>query len=255
MRQQRNKKNGALSLMRYSVNAIALAPLLMQVTLASAAGVAPSFFDLGSEHENSTISGDCSFTNKAETEIKCHFRQMEFSIPKPIEAEHILGMIGKPGKKSLTEAKKDLLRQCPKAGDARPDIDRKDPVVIAFLEICNSPDNNDTQAVKNLLEAQVNKDNSTCQVSQHQFEISFKKAGAKWVGDSTPYGICHNSSASVIDCESNYKCIYTQTKIAVGSKSEFCKEFEKDVGKTHKFSWKNKRTYDVGVCKWLRLGR
>jgi len=227
--------------------------------------VAPYFFYLPSQDDNSALSMECHGTPPFNS-MSCRFTQVTVSRPASGDAksqqEAIAELDSMPWDKlralrddmcgNLNAPKTREWRLIPRQGSAKAAGQARALAMIRPICGCR-----DAACVRAQFSAYLALERETCKVWVNTFDVDFKRASRerRWVSNSEPEGLCNVVTAIVIEQEAGDKAgvkwTYTQTRLAADTTSPLCKAFELNVPAVN--SWKALGTISLD-CKSIEFG-
>lgn len=215
---------------------------------------APEFHFIGAKDSASALSGECQFEGARRDKIECVFRQLMLIKPDVKTLDQALAEALQGSIKNWSTLAGAVRKNCKNLG--RPAARDQEFLYAKISGVCNTKYPNDEALVRAFYGVLLDVENGRCKIATNEFTQQFRRAGNKWISDSTPKGICDVSNVSVLESEENGVLFtFTQTRMVVGNtQGVLCKGVEESVGKPVVFSWKYRDNYTIESCKSLAFG-
>lgn len=128
----------------------------------------------------------------------------------------------------------------------------KATIAKSYAELAkNVPATNNKEEFRKFLGAMSKLGEDTCEIHTTTWETEFKKTGqGTWTSQAEPAGLCNLMTLETLERPEFGLWTYTNTRVAVGNDTEFCKTFKKEINKPHTYAWNSPKKF-APFCKQM----
>ncbi len=128
----------------------------------------------------------------------------------------------------------------------------KAAIARMYAELAKTvPTSNNKEEFRKFIASMSKLGEDTCEIHTTTWETAFKKTGqGTWTSHAEPAGLCNLMTLETLERPEFGLWTYTNTRIAVGNDTEFCKSFKKEINKPHAYTWNAPKKF-APSCKQM----